>query len=117
MMTEGINMRFGKNLVRLRKKAAYSLLGLSVETGIAQTFLFELEHGTKCASFSSIERLSLALRVDVFEFFKPLDGEVIIERPLSAGASARHKLLFLQEEITFWLKQDNEQKGEGHKRK
>jgi len=105
-MAVDINTRFGKNLVRLRKKAAYSLLGLSVETGIAQTFLFELEHGTKCASFRSIERLCLALRVDVFEFFKPLEGEVIILNPVPTESSARNKLLFLQEELTVWVKQD-----------
>jgi transcriptional regulator with XRE-family HTH domain len=64
---------FGRNLARIRKKAGYSQLALSTEVDLTHNFINELEQGIKGASFETLARFSVVLRVPVHQFFEPLE--------------------------------------------
>jgi transcriptional regulator with XRE-family HTH domain len=66
---------FGKNLAGIRKKAGYSQLALSIDIDMTHNFINELEQGNKGASFLTLSKLSVILRVPVHEFFEPIERQ------------------------------------------
>ncbi|MDR2842079.1 MAG: helix-turn-helix domain-containing protein [Spirochaetaceae bacterium] len=69
----GIDIKtlFGCNLKNLREKAGYSQLELANISGLTHNFINDIEHCKKTASFSTIAKLSLALKIQPYMFFLP----------------------------------------------
>ena len=66
-----IKILFGYNLKRLRKQNNMSQLELAVETGMALTFISNIEKGKKWISPESISKFSTALHAEPYQFFLP----------------------------------------------
>lgn len=69
-MEEGdIKIKFGLRLRQLRKEKGISQEELMAATGIHRTYLSEVERGIRNISIVNIEKISLALNIDVMEMF------------------------------------------------
>ena len=69
-MIEGdIKIKFGLRLRQLRKEKGISQEELMAATGIHRTYLSEVERGIRNISIVNIEKISLALNIDVMEMF------------------------------------------------
>ena len=69
-MIEGdIKIKFGLRLKQLRKEKGISQEELMAATGIHRTYLSEVERGIRNISIVNIEKISLALNIDVMEMF------------------------------------------------
>jgi len=55
----------GKTIAAMRKKKGYSQLDLSLEAGVAKSYLAELEVGKRNPTIASLRKLALALGCDV----------------------------------------------------
>ncbi len=74
-MTNFTIFSLGKRIAHLRKTKKMSQLDLSVASGVAKTYLCELEGGKRNPSVLVLERIALALGVtlsDLFEGVGPL---------------------------------------------
>ena len=70
-ITEGINIRslFSKNLKRLRGMAKLSQVSLAAEADLTHNFINDIESGKKWISAETLEKLSLALKAEPYQFF------------------------------------------------
>ena len=69
-MIEGdIKIKFGLRLKQLRKEKGISQEELMAATGIHRTYLSEVERGIRNISIVNVEKISLALNIDVMEMF------------------------------------------------
>ncbi len=69
-MEEGdIKIKFGLRLRQLRKEKGISQEELMAATGIHRTYLSEVERGIRNISIVNVEKISLALNIDVMEMF------------------------------------------------
>ena len=69
-MIEGdIKIKFGLRLRQLRKEKGISQEELMAATGIHRTYLSEVERGIRNISIVNVEKISLALNIDVMEMF------------------------------------------------
>ena len=64
-----IKIKFGLRLRQLRKEKGISQEELMVATGIHRTYLSEVERGIRNISIINVEKISLALGIDVMEMF------------------------------------------------
>ena len=55
----------GKTIAAMRKKKGLTQLDLSLEAGVAKSYLAELEVGKRNPTISSLRKLALALGCDV----------------------------------------------------
>ena len=60
----------GKRIAHLRKVKKMTQLDLAIESGIAKSYICELEAGKRNPSLSVLERVALALRVSLSELFE-----------------------------------------------
>jgi transcriptional regulator with XRE-family HTH domain len=102
---------FGKNLARIRKKAGYSQLDLSLDIDMTHNFINDLEHGAKGASFQTLLRLSAILKTPVHEFFKSEEKQSSAEDfrysdPVSQMVSHLHEVIDVWNEK--WTKQKDD---------
>jgi len=65
-----LKVRFGKRIKSLRKLAGLTQEELAERASISIDFLGLVERGLRGLSFETIEKLSVALNVDIFELFK-----------------------------------------------
>ena len=55
----------GKRIAHLRKTKGLTQLELSVDSGLSQSFLCDLEAGSRIPSIETLERLAMALGVSL----------------------------------------------------
>ena len=69
--SEGINIRglFSKNLRRLRGIAKLSQVNLAAEADLTHNFINDIESGKKWVSAETLEKLSIALKAEPYQFF------------------------------------------------
>jgi transcriptional regulator with XRE-family HTH domain len=60
-----------KNIKRYRNRIGLSQLNLALELGISTTFLSDIETGKKWVSAQTLSRLAKALKIEIYELFKP----------------------------------------------
>jgi transcriptional regulator with XRE-family HTH domain len=70
-MTNGIDIRklLSKNLKRLRGIAKLSQVNLAVEADLTHNFINDIESGKKWVSAETLEKLSVALKAEPYQFF------------------------------------------------
>ena len=66
----GLLAQLGKRISFLRKQKGLSQLALSIETGLARSFISELEQGKRNPSASTLYKICLALDITLEELFK-----------------------------------------------
>ena len=64
-----------KNIKRYRERLGFSQLDLSLELGISATFLSSIETCQKWVSPKILSKIAKALKIEVYELFKPADSE------------------------------------------
>ncbi len=65
-----IKEKFGKNLKRLRLGKGISQESLALLANLDRTYIPSIEKGSRNVSITVVEKLAIALNVDVSEFFK-----------------------------------------------
>jgi len=60
-----------RNIKRFRSRLGLSQLHLALELGISTTFLSDIETGKKWVSAQTLSHLAKALKIEVYELFKP----------------------------------------------
>ena len=60
-----------QNIKRFRNRLGLSQLQFALELGISTTFLSDIETGKKWISANTLTQLAKALKVEVYELFKP----------------------------------------------
>jgi transcriptional regulator with XRE-family HTH domain len=70
-MVNGIDIRrlLSKNLKRLRGIAKLSQVNLAVEADLTHNFINDIESGKKWISAETLEKLSIALKAEPYQFF------------------------------------------------
>jgi transcriptional regulator with XRE-family HTH domain len=70
-ITNDINIRklLSKNLKRLRSIAKLSQVNLAVEADLTHNFINDIESGKKWVSAETLEKLSIALKAEPYQFF------------------------------------------------
>ncbi len=70
-MINGIDIRrlLSKNLKRLRGIAKLSQVNLAVEADLTHNFINDIESGKKWISAETLEKLSVALKAEPYQFF------------------------------------------------
>jgi len=62
---------FSRNIKRYRSRLGLSQLHLALELGISTTFLSDIETGKKWVSAQTLSQIAKALKIEVYELFKP----------------------------------------------
>ena len=76
MVIMGINAAIGIKINKLRSEKGMTLKNVSVETGLSIGFLSQLERGITTVAIDTLDRIALALEVDISHFFtKDDDGK------------------------------------------
>ena len=60
-----------RNIKRFRSRLGLSQLHLALELGISTTFLSDIETGKKWVSAQTLSHIAKALKIEVYELFKP----------------------------------------------
>ena len=60
-----------RNIKRFRSRLGLSQLHLALELGISTTFLSDIETGKKWVSAQTLAHLAKALKIEIWELFKP----------------------------------------------
>jgi transcriptional regulator with XRE-family HTH domain len=60
-----------RNIKRYRNRIGLSQLQLALELGISITFLSDIENGKKWVSAQTLSSIAKALKIEVYELFKP----------------------------------------------
>ncbi len=72
-MNSEIKELLGYNLRRIRKLNNLSQLQLAEQVDMAFTFISDIENGKKWVSPETLEKLSQAMDIEVYQFFLPRD--------------------------------------------
>jgi len=62
---------FSRNIKRYRERLGFSQLDLSLELRISTTFLSDIETCQKWVSPKTLSKIAKALKIEVYELFKP----------------------------------------------
>ena len=65
-----IYAQLGKRIIYLRKKRKMSQLQLSVESEINKNYISDLERGKRNPSLMNLNRIAIALKIDMSELLK-----------------------------------------------
>ncbi len=68
---ESARERVARNVKLWRKQRGLSQLSLSKKVGLSRTYLLRVEHGVETLSVDNLEKLAIALNVDISELLKP----------------------------------------------
>jgi transcriptional regulator with XRE-family HTH domain len=60
-----------RNIKHFRSRSGLSQLHLALELGISTTFLSDIETGKKWVSAQTLTQIAHALKIEVYELFKP----------------------------------------------
>lgn len=77
------------NLRRLRVERGLSQENLAVDADIDRTYVSRLERNRENPTVTVLERLALALGVEIVEFFSKIDPSAPPPRPLRSGRKAK----------------------------
>jgi transcriptional regulator with XRE-family HTH domain len=82
-----------QNIKRYRSRLGLSQLNLALELGISPNFLSDVETGKKWVSPNTIVQLAKALKIEVYELFKPeeaipTDTKAIVSKCLDDVSSS-----------------------------
>ncbi|HEY5236815.1 MAG TPA: helix-turn-helix transcriptional regulator [Rhizomicrobium sp.] len=77
-----------RNLRRLRVLRSLSQENLAVDAGVDRTYVSRLERGIENPTIAVLERLSIAMDVDIAELF---DATRVARGPIKPLPSGRHK--------------------------
>jgi transcriptional regulator with XRE-family HTH domain len=77
-----------RNLRRLRVLRSLSQENLAVDAGVDRTYVSRLERGIENPTVAVLERLSIAMDVDIAELF---DAARVARGPVKPLPSGRHK--------------------------
>lgn len=66
--------QLGMRIRYLRKKKGYSQLDLSLEAGVNKNYISDLERGTRNPSLVMLERIAVALDVDLSTLFQGIQS-------------------------------------------
>jgi transcriptional regulator with XRE-family HTH domain len=64
-----------KNIKRYRERLGFSQIDLSLELDISTTFLSDIETCQKWVSPKTLSKIAKVLKIEVYELFKPSNGE------------------------------------------
>lgn len=70
-MNDDVKRLFGYNLKRLRKNKKMSQMQLAETVGMTFTFISDIENGKKWVSPESVEKLAVALDIEIYNLFLP----------------------------------------------
>lgn len=68
-MTKSLSEKFGNRLYRIRKGKKLTQLELAERINVSSDFIGLMERGVNSPSFKTLEGLSKALEVPVYQFF------------------------------------------------
>ena len=71
-----VYFEFGKRVAFLRKQKGWSQEDLALESGIATSYLCEVEKGKRNPTLNVINRLAKAFGIKIEELFKGIDGDI-----------------------------------------
>ena len=60
---------FGKNIKKYRLKSKISQEKLAELTGLHRTYISDIERGLRSISLNNIEKISIALNVEIYKLF------------------------------------------------
>ena len=63
--------RVARNVKLWREQRELSQLSLSKDAGLSRTYLSRVENGVETVSVDNLEKLAIALNVDIVELLKP----------------------------------------------
>ena len=69
-MNMDVLYQLGKRIAYLRKQKHMSQLDLSLETGLSQSYLSELEKGKRNPTVNVLNKIASALNIDLSNLFK-----------------------------------------------
>ena len=69
-MNMDVLYQLGKRIAYLRKQKHMSQLDLSLETGLSQSYLSELEKGKRNPTVNVLNKIAIALNIDLSNLFK-----------------------------------------------
>ena len=64
----------GQNLKRIRVAQAVSQEQLAFDAGVDRSYLGGIERGEENPSVDTLEKIARILRIELLEFFQPIDG-------------------------------------------
>ncbi|MBU5455292.1 helix-turn-helix domain-containing protein [Caproiciproducens sp. MSJ-32] len=67
---DNICKRFGLNVKKFRQAKGYSQEKLAELTGLHRTYISSVERGTRSISLNNIEKIAIALDIQIYELFK-----------------------------------------------
>lgn len=65
---------FGTRIQDLRKKSNLSQEGLANLSGLHRTYIGMIERGEKNITLKNIEKIAIALNINLFDLFKDING-------------------------------------------
>jgi transcriptional regulator with XRE-family HTH domain len=74
------------NIKRYRERLGFSQLDLSLELDISATFISDIETCQKWVSPKTLSKIAKALKIEVYELFKPADSEDVSEVSVDIAA-------------------------------
>ena len=63
--------RVARNVTYWRKERGVSQQSLSADAGLSRTYLSRVENGVETVSIDHLEKLAIALKIDIVELLKP----------------------------------------------
>lgn len=73
---EKINSLFGQQIKQLRKNRRLSQEALALLSEINRTYLGGIERGENSPSLETIQKLSIALNIELSEIFRKMEKEI-----------------------------------------
>jgi transcriptional regulator with XRE-family HTH domain len=74
-MEHDIRQRFGLRVRQLRQLRGWSQERLAKECGLHRTYIAGIEHGERNVSLMNIEKIAIALGIDIAELFQETEEE------------------------------------------
>lgn len=71
MKYQSARERVARNVKSWREQRGVSQQSLSVDAGLSRTYLSRIENGVETVSVDHLEKLAIALKVDIVELLKP----------------------------------------------
>ena len=86
------NKEIGTRIKKYREERGWKQYNLAVESGVAPSYIYELENGKKCPSVQIMEDICYALNISLSDFFAD-DGNDIKDIPIEGLSVSESKLV------------------------
>ena len=74
-MQNGIRIKFGKTLRRLRKKQGVSQEAFADKCELHRTYISDIERGERNVSLENIEKIARVLNIQISELFREVEND------------------------------------------